>query len=84
MPIDTKPEEKTLHGSELEAAITDGIQRAVGRRVSNVRVSFADGSIAEMEHVRITVDVVGSLKGPKPGGKRKPAKKPAPPAAPAV
>lgn len=46
MPIDTKPEEKIIYGAELEAAITDGIQRAIGRRVSNLRVSFADGSVA--------------------------------------
>jgi len=45
MPIDTKPEEKIIYGAELEAAVTDGIQRAIGRRVSNLRVSFADGSI---------------------------------------
>ena len=80
MPIDTKPEEKIIYGAELEAAITDGIQRAIGRRVSNLRVSFADGSVAEMQHLRITVDVVGSLKGPKPGAKRKPRAKPATPA----
>jgi hypothetical protein len=48
MPIDTKPEEKTLSGPELEAAITDGIQRAIGRRVANIRVSFADGSVTEL------------------------------------
>ena len=80
MPIDTKPEEKIIYGAELEAAVTDGIQRAIGRRVSNLRVSFADGSVAEMQHLRISVDVVGSLKGPKPGAKRKPRAKPATPA----
>lgn len=80
MPIDTKPEEKIVYGTELEAAVTDGIQRAIGRRVSNLRVSFADGSVAEMQHLRISVDVVGSLKGPKPGAKRKPRAKPATPA----
>lgn len=80
MPIDTKPEEKIIYGAELEAAVTDGIQRAIGRRVSNLRVSSAVGSVAEMQHLRITVDVVGSLKGPKPGAKRKPRAKPATPA----
>ena len=80
MPIDTKPEEKIIYGAELEAAVTDGIQRAIGRRVSNLRVSFADGSVAEMQHIRVSVDVVGSLKGPKPGAKRKPRAKPATPA----
>ena len=67
MPIDTKPEEKIIYGAELEAAITDGIQRAIGRRVTL-------GSIS------VTVDVVGSLKGPKPGAKRKPRAKSAMPA----
>ena len=79
MPIETIPEQKTLSGPELEAAITDGIQRAIGRRVNNIRISFADGSVIETQHVRISVDVVGSLKGPKPGAKRKPrASKPTP------
>ena len=72
MPIDTKPEEKILYGAELEAAITDGIQRTIGRRVNNVRVGCADGSVIDLEHLRVSVDVVGSLKGPKPGAKRKP------------
>lgn len=79
MPIDTKPEEKTLSGPELEAAITDGIQRAIGRRVANIRVSFTDGSATELEHLRLTVEVVSSLKGPKPGAKRKPRSKPVAP-----
>ena len=79
MPIDTKPEEKILYGAELEAAITDGVQRAIGRRVNNVRVGYADGSVIDLEHLRVSVDVVGSLKGPKPGAKRKPrSSKPAP------
>ena len=79
MPIETIPEQKTLSGPELEAAITDGIQRAIGRRVNNIRISFADGSVIETQLVRISVDVVGSLKGPKPGAKRKPrASKPTP------
>ena len=37
MPIDTKPEEKIIYGAELEAAVTDGIQRAIGRRIGNLR-----------------------------------------------
>ena len=68
MPIDTTPEQKIFSGPELEAAVTDGIQRAIGRRVNNIRICFADGT----QLVRISVDVVGSLKGPKPGAKRKP------------
>jgi hypothetical protein len=82
MPIDTKPEEKIIYGAELEAAVTDGIQRAIGRRVSNLRVTF-NGVVSEsrgLDAVSITVDVVGSLKGPKPGAKRKPRAKPATPA----
>jgi hypothetical protein len=82
MPIDTKPEEKIIYGAELEAAVTDGIQRAIGRRVSNLRVTF-NGVVSEsrgLDAVSITVDVVGSLKGPKPGAKRKPRAKPAMPA----
>ena len=79
MPIDTTPEQKIFSGPELEAAVTDGIQRAIGRRVNNIRICFADGSVIETQLVRISVDVVGSLKGPKPGAKRKPrASKPTP------
>ena len=62
MPIETIPEQKTLSGPELEAAITDGIQRAIGRRVNNIRICFADGRVIETQLVRISVDVVGSLK----------------------
>lgn len=94
MPIDTKPEEKIIYGAELEAAVTDGIQRAIGRRVSNLRIAFTDGTVAPghlhteagsmtdmtLGSISITVDVVGSLKGPKPGAKRKPRAKPATPA----
>lgn len=88
MPIETKPEEKTLSGPELEAAITDGIQRAIGRRVANIRMAHEDGSFRSLSGLtrisfcralRITVEVAGSLKGPKPGAKRKPRSKPAAP-----
>mgnify|MGYP000128357406 CR=1 FL=1 len=80
MPIDTKPEEKTLSGPELEAAITDGIQRAVGRRVANIRVTTPDvDRDSILDRLHITVEVAGSLKGPKPGAKRKPRSKPAAP-----
>lgn len=74
MPIDTKPEEKIIYGAELEAAVADGIQRAIGRRISNLRVTI-NGKPSEhraLDDISITVDVVGSLKGPKPGAKRKP------------
>lgn len=85
MPIETKPEEKTLSGPELEAAIKDGIQRAVGRRVENIRVASVDPTALcdhlHVEHLRITVEVAGSLKGPKPGAKRKPRGKTPPPSA---
>jgi hypothetical protein len=80
MPIDTKPEEKTLSGPELEAAITDGIQRAIGRRVANIRVLHSDMDRDNiLDRLYITVEVAGSLKGPKPGAKRKPRSKPAAP-----
>lgn len=85
MPIDTKPEEKIIYGAELEAAVTDGIQRAIGRRISNLRVMINGNDdtrdiLRGLDAVSITVDVVGSLKGPKPGAKRKPRAKPATPA----
>ena len=82
MPIDTKPEEKIIYGAELEAAVTDGIQRAIGRRIGTLRLTI-NGRPSEhraLDDISITVDVVGSLKGPKPGAKRKPRAKPATPA----
>ena len=82
MPIDTKPEEKIIYGAELEAAVTDGIQRAIGRRIGTLRLTI-NGKPSEhraLDDISITVDVVGSLKGPKPGAKRKPRAKPATPA----
>ena len=80
MPIDTKPEEKTLSGPELEAAITDGIQRAIGRRVANIRVTTPDvDRDSILDRLHIIVEVAGSLKGPKPGAKRKSRSKPAAP-----
>lgn len=82
MPIDTKPEEKIIYGAELEAAITDGIQRAIGRRVGALRltVNGKPSDLRGLDEISISVDVVGSLKGPKPGAKRKPRAKPATPA----
>jgi len=79
MPIDTKPEEKTLSGPELEAAITDGIQRAIGRRIGTLRLTIngKPSDLRGLDEISISVDVVGSLKGPKPGAKRKPRAKPA-------
>ncbi len=82
MPIDTKPEEKIIYGAELEAAVTDGIQRAIGRRVGALRltVNGKPSDLRGLDEISISVDVVGSLKGPKPGAKRKPRAKPATPA----
>ena len=40
MPIDTKPEEKIIYGAELEAAVTDGIQRAIGRHIGTLRLTI--------------------------------------------
>lgn len=79
MPIETKPEQKTLHGAELLAALVDAMQRALDKRVDpkTLQITFADGGTVDVEHVRITVDVVGSLKGPKVGAKRA-ARKPKP------
>ena len=74
MPIDTTPEQKIFSGPELEAAVTDGIQRAIGRRVGALRLTI-NGKPSELrglDEISISVDAVGSLKGPKPGAKRKP------------
>ena len=63
MPIDTKPEEKIIYGAELEAAVTDGIQRAIGRRIGTLRLTV-NGKPSEhraLDDISISVDVVGSL-----------------------
>ena len=61
MPIDTKPEEKIIYGAELEAAITDGIQRAIGRRVGALRltVNGKPSDLRGLDEISISVDVVG-------------------------
>lgn len=72
MPIEKKPEQVILSGEEAKQAIADGVQRKLGRRIDEKTMKvWLDGGEA-----CVTVDVVGSLKGPKPGTKRKPRAKP--------
>lgn len=84
MPIDTKPERKDISGAEALAAIVDGVQRLIGKRVNpdTLLVTVVKGEDGAQDIINISADIAGALKGPKPGAKQKPrAKKPAPPAA---
>ena len=81
MPIDTKPERKDISGAEAQAAIVDGVQRLIGKKVNpdTLLVTVTRGDDGGADIINISADIAGALKGPKPGAKQKPrAKKPAP------
>ena len=83
MPIDTKPERKDISGAEAQAAIVDGVQRLIGKKVNpdTLLVTVVKDDI-NGDIINISADIAGALKGPKPGVKQKPrAKKPPAPAA---
>ena len=83
MPIDTKPERKDISGAEAQAAIVDGVQRLIGKKVNpdTLLVTVVKDDI-NGDIINISADIAGALKGPKPGAKQKPrAKKPPAPAA---
>lgn len=84
MPIVTKPERVTLSGEDARAAIVDGVQRKLAKRIDEKTiVVVGDAESADMGRLTVTVDVVGHLKGPKAGTKRKPSAK-KPPGSPAA
>lgn len=84
MPIDTKPERKDISGAEAQAAIVDGVQRLIGKKVNAdtllVTVTKSDSGAGDI--INISADIAGALKGPKPGAKQRArTKKPAAPSA---
>ena len=84
MPIDTKPERKDISGAEAQAAIVDGVQRLIGKKVNpdTLLVTVVKDDAGGADVINISADIAGALKGPKPGAKRKAgAKKPTAPAA---
>ena len=84
MPIDTKPERKDISGAEAQAAIIDGVQLLIGKKVNpdTLRVTVVKDDAGSADIINISADIAGALKGPKPGAKQKPrAKKPSAPAA---
>lgn len=84
MPIDTKPERKDISGAEAQAAIVDGVQRLIGKKVNadTLLVTVTKSDSGNGDIINISADIAGALKGPKPGAKQKPrAKKPPAPAA---
>ena len=83
MPIDTKPERKDISGAEAQAAIVDGVQRLIGKKVNpdTLLVTVVKDDI-NGDIINISADIAGALKGPKPGAKQRArAKKPPAPAA---
>ena len=73
MPIDTKPERKDISGAEAQAAIVDGVQRLIGKRVNpdTLLVTVTRGDAGSADIINISADIAGALKGPKPGSKKK-------------
>ena len=72
MPIDTKPERKDISGAEAQAAIVDGVQRLIGKKVNpdTLLVTVVKDDI-NGDIINISADIAGALKGPKPGAKKK-------------
>lgn len=84
MPIDTKPERKDISGAEAMAAVVDGVQRLIGKKVNpdTLLVTVVKDDAGGADIINISADIAGALKGPKPGVKRKSgSKKPPAPAA---
>lgn len=84
MPIDTKPERKDISGAEAQAAIVDGVQRLIGKKVNpdTLLVTVVRDDAGGVDVINISADIAGALKGPKPGAKQRArAKKPPTPAA---
>lgn len=79
MPIDTKPERKNINGPEAQAAIVDGVQRLIGKKVNpdTLIITATRDEVSGADIINISADIAGALKGPKPGAKQKPrVKKP--------
>ncbi len=76
MPIEKRPEQVMLSGDEARQAIIDGVQRKLDRKIDEKTLCF---NAAPNGDISITVDVLGSLKGAKPGVKRAPRKPKTPP-----
>jgi hypothetical protein len=77
MPIEKKPEQIVLSGDEARQAIIDGVQHKLNRRIDEKTIVVALNTNGDPF---VTVDVIGSLKGVKPGTKRGPRKPKTPPA----
>lgn len=74
MPIEKKPEQVTISGDDARAAIIDGVQRKLGRRIDEktMRIEISGTDPASSY---ITVDVLGARSGRKASG-GKPGRKP--------
>lgn len=80
MPIDTKPERKDISGAEAMAAVVDGVQRLIGKKVNpdTLLVTVVKDDAGGADIINISADIAGALKGPKPGAKRKASAKKTP------
>lgn len=79
MAIEKKPEQVTISGDDARAAIIDGVQRKLGRRIDEKTmriITNPDGIRSpDANEVAITVDVLGARSGRKSSG-GKPGRKP--------
>lgn len=79
MAIEKKPEQVTISGDDARAAIIDGVQRKLGRRIDEktMRITTNPDGIRspDANEVGITVDVLGARSGRKSSG-GKPGRKP--------
>ena len=74
MAIEKKPEQVTISGDDARAAIIDGVQRKLGRRIDEKTMNVS-GVEGETDTLSITVDVLGARSGRKSSG-GKPGRKP--------
>lgn len=74
MAIEKKPEQVTISGDDARAAIIDGVQRKLGRRIDEKTMNVS-GVEGEADTLSITVDVLGARSGRKSSG-GKPGRKP--------
>ena len=75
MPIEKKPEQVTISGDDARAAIIDGVERKLGRKVDPKTLIFSTINGTDGTQPYITIDVLGARSGRKSSG-GKPGRKP--------
>lgn len=74
-PEQVTPEQVTISGDDARAAIIDGVQRKLGRRIDEKTLIFSTITGSDGPQPYITVDVLGARSGRKSSG-GKPGRKP--------